>query len=153
MPALVADKPQRRFLFDTDNNLRLKTRDNITPGEELGEFKWLVTRHMPKHDNPYGVAVFSACFWPYTFKHAGFRYFTKFVERYGIPTPVGKYPPGTREQEINELVNRPAQMIEDAVAAIPSDASVELLEPQAPGRGTPCTGISSTCATARCPRR
>jgi len=135
VPALVADKPQRRFLFDTDNNLRLKTRDNITPGEELGEFKWLVTRHMPKHDNPYGVAVFSACFWPYTFKHAGFRYFTKFVERYGIPTPVGKYPPGTREQEINELVNRLAQMIEDAVAAIPSDASVDLLEPRGAGQG------------------
>ncbi len=135
VPAMVLDKPQRRFHFDTDNNLRLKTRANFTPGEELGEFKWLITRHMPKHDNPYGVAVFSACFWPYTFKHAGFRYFTKFVERYGIPTPIGKYPPGTQETEINALVNRLAQMVEDAVAAIPADASVELLEAKGAGQG------------------
>ena len=133
VPAVVLDKPQRRFHFDTDNNLRLKTRANYTPGEELGEFKWLITRHMPKHDNPYGVAVFSACFWPYTFKHAGFRYFAKFCERYGIPTPVGKYPPGTQEAEITKLVNRLAQMIEDAVAAIPNDASVDLLETKGTG--------------------
>lgn len=134
VPGLVIDKPQRRFQFDTDNNLRLRTRNNLIPGDELGDFKWLVTRHMPKHDNPYGVAVFSACFWSYTFKHAGFRYFAKFCERYGIPTPVGKYPPGTKESQITELVNRLAMMIEDAVAAIPNDSSVDLLETKGTGQ-------------------
>jgi len=128
VPNRIIDRPQRRFQFDTDNRLRLLTRSNIIPGEELGDFKWLLTRHMPSHDNPYGMAVFSSCFWPWTFKHSGYRYFTKFVERYGIPTPVGKYPRGTSKDNINELVNQLASMVEDAVSAIPDDNSVELLE-------------------------
>lgn len=128
VPGRVVDRPQRRFRFDTANGLRLLTRSNPMPGEELGEFKWLLTRHMPSHNNPYGVAVFSSCFWPWTFKHSGYRYFTKFVERYGIPTPVGKYPRGTPNTQINELIDQLAKMVEDAVSAIPDDNSVELLE-------------------------
>lgn len=128
VPGRVIDRPQRRFQFDTDNRLRLVTRGNMMPGEELGEYKWLLTRHMPSHDNPYGVAVFSACFWPWTFKHSGYRYFTKFIERYGIPTPVGKYPRGTPQDQIYKLTDQLAQMVEDAVCAIPDDSSVDLLE-------------------------
>jgi phage gp29-like protein len=127
VPGRVIDRPQRRFQFDHDNRLRLVTRSNMVPGEELGDHKWLLTRHMPSHDNPYGVAVFSACFWPWAFKHSGYRFFTKFVERYGIPTPIGKYPRGTPKDQVTELVNQLAQMIEDTVAAIPDDKSVELL--------------------------
>lgn len=128
VPHRVVDRPQRRFQFDQENRLRLLTRSNMMPGEELGEYKWLLTRHMPSHDNPYGVAVFSSCFWPWTFKHSGYRYFTKFLERYGIPSPVGKYPRGTPTDKINELVDQLGKMIEDAVSAIPDDSSVELLE-------------------------
>jgi phage gp29-like protein len=78
MPALLADRPQRRFVFGTDNRLRLITRSEMMRGVELGEFKWLLTRHMPAYENPYGVAVYSACFWPYTFKHGGWKFFIKF---------------------------------------------------------------------------
>lgn len=127
MPVKVVDRPQRRFLFGHDNGLRLKTRENPMDGVELGNFKWLVTRHMASYDNPYGVAVFSNCFWPYTFKHSGFKFFAKFSERYGFPWPIGKYPPGTTQADQNALADRLAQMVEDAVAAVPNDSSVELL--------------------------
>jgi len=127
IPDKIVDRPQRRFLFSPDNELRLKTRQQPMLGIELGKYKWLLTRHMPSYENPYGVALLSACFWPYTFKHNGFKYFVKFCEKYGIPWVVGKYPPGTPKDDQDALVNALAQMIEDAVAAIPSDGSVELL--------------------------
>lgn len=134
VPEKVIDRPQRRFLFTPDNELRLKTRNNMIEGEELGPYKWLLTRHMQSHDNPYGVALFSSCFWPYTFKHSGFKYFVKFCEKYGIPWAIGKYPEGTPKDQQDALADALAQMIEDAVAAIPDNGSVELLSTKSSGQ-------------------
>lgn len=131
VPMSVLDRPQRRFHFDADNALRLLTRTDMMPGIELGDHKWLLTRHMVKHDNPYGVALFSACFWPYTFKHNGYRWFSKFIEKFGIPHAVGKYPAGTSDTELNRMLTNLERLIEDAVGAIPADGSIELVQPTA----------------------
>jgi phage gp29-like protein len=133
LPDKVVDRPTQRFVFGTDNQLRIKTRSNRINGEELGDYKWLVTRHMPSHDNPYGEALFSSCFWPYTFKHSGFKFFTKFCEKYGMPWAIGKYPMGTPEKDQKELVEALQNMVEDAVAAVPDNGSVELLSTKSSG--------------------
>ena len=128
VPGKLLDKPQHAFVFDIENNLRLLTRDNPLKGEQLGNYKWLLTNHMASWQNPYGKAILSACFWPYVFKHGGFKFFTKFCEKYGIPWTIGKYPRGTPEDVIETLANKLAEMVEDGVAVIPDDGSVELLE-------------------------
>lgn len=127
LPVKVLDRPQRRFVFSADNELRLRTRTNQVDGEQLGDYKWLLTRHMPSNDNPYGVALLSSAFWPFTFKHSGFRYFVKFSEKYGIPWAIGRYPEGTPKDQQDALTDALASMIEDAVAAIPDTGKVELL--------------------------
>lgn len=127
VPLKVIDRPQRRFVFSTDNELRLRTRARPSDGVELGAYKWLLTRHMPSYTNPYGVALLSSCFWPYTFKHSGFRFFVKFCEKFGVPWAVGKYPPGTTEKDQQHLVSSLEKMVEDAVAAVPDNGSVELI--------------------------
>ena len=137
MPCKVLDRPERRFVFGEENELRLLTRQNMMDGVELGPLKWLLTRHMPSHENPYGVAVFSACFWPYTFKHNGWKYFVKFCEKYGLPWAVGKYPPGTPNDEVIKLVDQLAQMVEDAVGAVPGDGTVDLVSSSAGGSQLP----------------
>lgn len=128
VPGKVLDRPNRRFVFSTENELRLRTRDKPVDGIELEDRKWLLTRHMPSYDNPYGIALFSACFWPYTFKHNGFKYFVKFCEKYGLPWAIGRYPSGTPKKDQDELADALAVMVEDAVAAIPEGGAVELLE-------------------------
>lgn len=134
MPAFIKDKPARRFVYSPDNDLRFLTRSNPLTGESPpDQRRFLVTRHMPSHDNPYGVAVLSACFWPYTFKHAGWKWFAKFAEKYGIPWAVGRYPEGSDPKRQQELVERLSAMIEDAVAAIPEGTGVELLTPSSSG--------------------
>ena len=134
MPVNVIDRPQRRFVFGRENDLRLRTREAMTAGIELGPKKWLVSRHMHSYDNPYGVAVFSACFWPHIFKHSGFKFFAKFTEKYGIPWAIGKYPRGTKREDQDALADALAGMVEDAVAAIPDDGKVELLEHSSTGQ-------------------
>lgn len=127
VPGKLLDRPNRRFVFSTDNELRLLTQTNLSNGEPINDYKMLITRHMHSYENPYGVALFSSCFWPYTFKHNGFKYFVKFCEKYGIPWAIGKYPQGTPLPDQNALADQLADMIEDGVAAIPADGSVELL--------------------------
>lgn len=134
LPEKIVDRAQRRFVFSPDNELRLKTKQSPMEGVELGNYKWLITRHMPSYENPYGTALLSSCFWPYTFKHNGFKYFVKFCEKYGIPWAIGKYPQGTQESEQKNLLDSLANMIEDAVAAIPEGDNVELIEPSKAGK-------------------
>lgn len=145
VPEIIIDRPARRFVFSPEGDLRLITRQNQTEGEPTGPYKWLLTRHMPSYDNPYGVAVYSACFWPYTFKHSGWRYFVKFAEKYGLPWAIGKYPPGTPKVEQDALAASLAQMIEDAVAAVPADGSVELITASTSGTMLPQERLIALC--------
>ena len=133
VPCEIKDKPSRRFIFNHDHELRLLTKSNQMDGVEVPDYKFLLARHMPDYDNPYGVALFSACFWPYTFKHNGYRWFARFMERYGIPSPVGKYPAGTSKEGQQEMADDLLRLIEDAVAVIPEDGAVELLQVKSGG--------------------
>lgn len=145
IPGRVLDRPNRRFVFSPDNELRLLTRDNLVEGDPLADYKMLLTRHMHTYENPYGIALFSACFWPYTFKHNGYKYFVKFCEKYGIPWAIGKYPQGTPREDQNALADQLADMIEDGVAAIPDDGSVELLSVSSTGQQLPQERLIQAC--------
>ncbi len=139
VPDLILDRPSTRFVFSAqDNSLRLLTRRQPVWGEELPPKRILLSRHMPSFDNPHGVAVFSACFWPYTFKHAGFRYFTSFIEKYGVPWVVGKYPEGGSDDAGEELIAALSKLISGAIAAIPENTNVDTL-----GAGSGSGSISS----------
>jgi phage gp29-like protein len=128
MPARLLDRPTRRFAYDPDGALRVITRDQPLFGVPAEEAYFLLNRHMPSYDNPYGVALFSSSLWPYTFKHAGVRWFVKFCERVGIPFPVGKYPAGTPEPEIQQLEEALENLIEAGYAALQEGGGIELLE-------------------------
>lgn len=133
-PKFIKDKPTRRFAYSPDNAIKVLTRSNPLHGEYVNsDYRLLTTRHMPSHDNPYGVAVLSSCFWPHAFKHAGWKWFAKFAEKYGIPWAVGTYPAGSDQKFQQELAERLAAMIEDAVAAIPEGTAVDLKTPSTGG--------------------
>lgn len=128
MPAKLLDRPQRRFRYNASGELRLLTRKDVLFGEPAEDLYFLLNRHMPSYDNPYGLALFSSCFWPYTFKNGGFRWFVKFCERMGIPFPVGTYPSGAGEPEIEKLTEALAALVEAGYAALPEGGQINLLE-------------------------
>lgn len=127
LPEKVMDRPSRRFRFNIDNELRLLTKEEQVNGIEIEPYRYLLSRHMPSYENPYGKAIFSSCFWPYTFKHGGFKFFYKFCERYGLPWPIGRYPNGTQPKDQQELLDALLNLVEDGAAAIPDGDKVELL--------------------------
>lgn len=134
LPFKIIDRPNRRFTFTTDNELRLITKATPVMGEEIDDKRILMTRHMPSSTNPYGVAVFSACFWPYVFKHAGFKFYSKFVEKYGMPWVSIEMPAGSTDDQRNEAVELASKMVEDAIIAFQQGGSASLIETKHSGK-------------------
>jgi phage gp29-like protein len=90
---------------------------------------------MADMDNPYGVAVLSACFWVWTFKTGGWRTFVKYCERHGLPWPVGRYPMGTDDKEIDRFEAALANMLEASYVVTQEGNGLELLVPSGSGAG------------------
>lgn len=136
LPKAIVDRPNRRFAFDHENNLRIRTREHPAHGVPAEDYRFLVTRHMPSHENPYGTALLSSCFWPYTFKHGGFKWFVKLCERFGLPFPIGKYPAGTPEHEQNSLSEALEELVEAGYAVFQEGGHIDLLEAKGGGQAS-----------------
>lgn len=127
LPIAVKDRANSRFTFDLDGNLLLKTIENSN-GMPVEPYQFIVSRHMATCENPYGDALLSSCFWPWTFKTGGFKFFMQYCEKYGIPTPVGKYPAGATETDRNQLEDALANVLNSGYIMAPVDAEIALLE-------------------------
>ena len=136
LPADVVGKPPEWFLYDADAQLRFRSRSAPLLGEPVPERKFLVARQEASYANPYGLADLSMCFWPITFKRGGLKFWVKFAEKYGMPWAIGKQPRNSPQPETSKLLDQLEAMIEDAVAVIPDDASVELMQAAATGAST-----------------
>ena len=132
MPTSIESWKTSRFCFDNDHQLLLKTRENPN-GEEIDPRRWACVRHMPTPNNAYGSALFSSCFWPWTFKHGGFKFFVQLCERFGVPFPIGKHPAQAQDKDIDQLLEGMAMLVRDGIAAIPDDSSIEILESKLSG--------------------
>jgi phage gp29-like protein len=120
----IVGKPPQWFEFSQENKLVLKT--GVFGTEELPENRFLLVQHRPSYANPYGVKVFSKCFWPVTFKKSGFRWWTVFVEKYGGAFMYGKYPANAGEQFKKELLEALVKMVADSVAIIPEGSEITI---------------------------
>lgn len=150
LPSKIEGKPQEWFCFGDNNELRFRTKDNPLSGIDLTEFnyKFPLARHKPTYANPYGDRVLSRCFWPIVFKKGGMKFWITFVEKYGIPWVIGKQPRGTGQKETDNLLNDLDAMVQDGVAVIPDDSSVDIKEPAGKGASADIfRGLAEFCNT------
>lgn len=128
VPGEIVGKPPEWFHFDAENALRFKTRDNPFHGEEIPPMKFLLPRQDATYQNPYGFADLSMIFWPIVFKKGGVKFWLAFTEKFGSAFSVGKLPRSATPEERATLLDSLEAMIQDGVATIPDDGSVELVE-------------------------
>ncbi len=127
LPSEIKAKPPEWFCFDDDNKLKFRTKENYN-GEELPERKFLCPQSNPSYENPYGERTLSRVFWPVAFKKGGLKFWVIFTEKYGMPFLVGKHPRGTSKEDTDNLADMLEAMVQDAIAVIPDDSSVEIME-------------------------
>ncbi|EBA1657985.1 DUF935 family protein, partial [Salmonella enterica] len=129
----IVTKPPEWFHFDTDNRLRFRGNNGPAEGILPPDYKFVCPVQDATYDNPYGFPDLSMCFWPALFKKHGWRFWMTFVEKYGTPWVVAKHATGQNASPINELMSKLEVMVQDAIAVIPDDSSVEILEPGSKG--------------------
>lgn len=138
VPARVLKRAQRRFVYvQTDPNmppeLRLLTSANMLTGEPLPERKFIVHRINPEDDNPYGTGLGLQLFWAVFFKKKAILSWNKTNDRFGSPTPWGKYPNNAGAKEKGTLFDALQAMSNDGVIMTPEGMSIELLESKLTG--------------------
>lgn len=137
-PDRVVKRAQRRFVYvQTDPNaapeLHLLTAQNMLTGEALPPNKFIVHRVNQEDDNPYGMGLGLQLYWPVFFKRKGILSWNKLNDRFGSPTPWGKYPKSAGVKEKGTLFDALRAMSNDGVMMTPEGMSIELLESKLTG--------------------
>ncbi len=124
----IRPRDQRRFNFDTDYKLRLKTWAQLFPGEQVPQRKFIVHSYGSMDGSPYGLGMGSKIFWPVFFKRSGITFWLTLLDKFGTPTAVGHYPAGSSVIEQQKLLTALGAIAQDAGVVVPVGMEVQLLE-------------------------
>lgn len=144
VPVAMVDRPLRRFLF-RQGVLYVRQpagKEPILPPPG----KFLVCRHGTK-DQAWGKPLLDKVYWPWLIKKHGWKFYSVFVEKFGQPTAIARYPSrpslvvgadgvATR-QDLQAKALKIAEAIQSQYAvAIPEGIVIDLLEATRGGDGT-----------------
>lgn len=122
-------KKARRFRFDNDGGLRLQTLATGFEGELMPERKfWTFNTGADNDDDPYGLGLGHYCYWPVWLKKNGYKFWSMLLDKFGMPTGVGKYPAGTTPEEQRKLLQAVAAIQSSSGVIIPDGMLIEFLE-------------------------
>lgn len=131
---LIAKHP-RRFIFTPEREIRLLTLQSMIEGEILPDRKFIVFTYGDS-DNPYGRGLGQRLWWPMWFKKNGVKFWLIFLEKFGMPTVKGKYPPGTSTEQQQKLLDAIEAIQSDTGVKIPDSMDIEFLEASRSGTVT-----------------
>ena len=77
--------------------------------------KMILVRKNYDWKNPYGRKLFSALFWPVTFRRGGLKYWYEFMDRYGLPHISAELPEDIYEKKRDEVSADLASTVRNAV--------------------------------------
>lgn len=94
VPEKIEDKPIEWFRVDKFGGLRFVGTDAMRTNAEGvlvdTHLKFMLTRHRATYKQQYGEALLSRVYWPWYFRHNGWRFWGQFLERFGMPLILGK---------------------------------------------------------------
>ncbi|KAB0650747.1 DUF935 family protein [Acinetobacter bohemicus] len=131
----IGEKPMQWFEPKNDGRL-IYRQDGINTEREVDQiFKFFLTRRKATFEQPYGKALLATLYWLFFFKQNGFKFWAKFLERFGTPILLGKCKDTETEDMSKALLAAHAQ----SVLSIDAEDDVQVL-------GT--SGASGTAGSA-----
>jgi phage gp29-like protein len=124
----------RRFRYDREGGLRLLTRGDMSSGELMPDRKfWTWSVGADNDDAPYGLGLGRQCYWPVFFKRNGIKFWLIFLDKYGMPTAKGSYPPNASAEDQKKLLQAAGALGTDRAVIVPDGMLLELLQSQRSG--------------------
>ena len=132
LPKTITHRPQSWFTVHRGYRQQLRLRSNTTVdgivGEPLQPFGWITHVHKAKSGYLERTAMFRQLVWPYLFKNYSVGDLAEFLEIYGIPVRIGKYPSGASEKEKMTLLRALVGIGHNAAGIIPAGMELEFLD-------------------------
>ncbi|ENW79765.1 hypothetical protein F909_02868 [Acinetobacter sp. ANC 3929] len=115
----------RNFMtpYNAPNDLRLN--DGSPEGADFWDFGWFIHRHKAKSGYIARSGLHRVLAWPFLFKNYGIRDVMEFLETYGLPSKIGKYPSGATEKEKLTLLRAIMSIGRNAGGIIPQGMSID----------------------------
>lgn len=144
VPVGFEHRPASWFQLDQHDQNKLLLRNNSGQGEVLRDFNWIQHRHTAKSGYVARIGLVRQLAWPFLFKNYSVRDLAEFLEIYGIPIRVGKYPSGATDPEKNSLLNAVLSVGHNGAGIIPKGMDLDFYE-AAKGGGEPFMTMISWC--------
>ena len=126
LPAKFTHRPQGWFSLK-HNRLKLLGVNGQEP-QDLWPLGWIVHRHQARSGFLARGGLMRSLAWPYLFKNYSVRDLAEFLEIYGLPVRLGKYPAGASDKEKTTLLNALVGIGHNAAGIIPETMMLELLD-------------------------
>lgn len=123
----IAEKPFWWFIPRLDGTVLYRSQA-VPQGEETDPRKFFLTARQQTYVNPYGEALFSRLYWAWFFRQQGWRFWCRWLERFGSPLLVGKTAGDARG-----MADALASAVQGASAAIGMGDDVVIVENKSGG--------------------
>lgn len=123
--------PQQHFVTD-QNSAELLYNGTGMP-EPLKHHGWLKHIHKAKSGYLESSMLFRVLAWTYAYKAYNIQDMQRFLELYGLPLRLGKYPPGIGKQQRDELLRAVRGIGHDGAGVIPANMQIEFIKADANG--------------------
>lgn len=124
------------FGFTNGGELRMKTVEN-PDGDALPPNKFWAIRCGASHDfAPYGVGLAHWVYWPVWFKKNAIKFWAVYLEKFGMPTVLAKYPAGADDAQQQNILDMATAAVRSSAITAPEGTEVELLADGRQGTGT-----------------
>ena len=141
LPARFIGRDPSRFVWaETETTgqygLHLRTRAEMIRGEPVPPMKFIVHHARTRDGNPNGESLGRQLYWPVYFKKRAVIAWNKLNDRFGSPTPWGRYPRNASAEEKTTLAAALAAFSNDGYIATPEGTMIELLASSMTGNVT-----------------
>lgn len=96
--------------------------------EPLRPGGWVVHQHHAKSGYIESAALFRVLAWTYAYKAYNIRDMQRFLEMYGLPLRLGKYPAGIGDKQRNELLRAVRNIGNDGAGVVPTNMQIEFIQ-------------------------
>jgi len=149
-PSRIEHRPPSWFTCPPDQRNTLHLRDSgASYGVPLQPFGWIVHQHKSRAGYIARTGLYRSLAWPYLFKNYSVRDLAEFLEIYGLPIRVGKYPATASDKEKRDLLRTVLSIGHNAAGIIPDSMQLELQSVLASGNADSFKTMIDWCEAAQ----
>lgn len=132
----VTSKPIEWFDMNNRGEVRYFANNGRLPiiisNQDDFVYRYLISVHEPTFKTPNGKALLSRVYWLWYFKSNGWRFWSKYLERFGSPLVIGKSD-AENQSEMNEFAQVLLSAHNSGVIAVGNGDDVQIAQPSSSG--------------------